>query len=386
MNLKAVPQRIDQCGWQGRELGSEESDSGNRSVVAAPGSDPHAGVLDARVVIVDDDPALLEMLRIHLEDAGHRELMLVQDSTRALDLLRVSSPDLLLTDVRMPRVSGFDLLAQVRADPRLGHLPVIVLTSAGDAATRLQALELGATDFLAKPVDPSELVLRLRNNVAMKIYNDQLAVSRRESDRLLLSILPEPVAERLKRGEQVADHFEEATVLFADLVDFTRFAAQADAATVVRQLNEVFRAFDQLVEARGLEKIKTVGDAYMLAGGVPTRRQDHARAVVEAGLAMRSACKRLHAQNRASFEVRIGVHTGPVVAGVIGSSKFAYDLWGDTVNVASRMESHGLPGEIQISDATRCAIGDEFLVEARGPVEIKGKGSMQTWFVRGARS
>ncbi len=357
--------------------------------VVAPAARPvvevAAGPAQAQIVIVDDDPAVLETLRVHLEDAGYRDLVLVDQSSRAMDVLRMSPPDLLVTDVRMPEVSGFDLLAQVRSDPRLAHLPVIVLTSASDAPTRLEALRLGATDFLAKPVDPSELLLRMRNNLAVKAYQDELASSRQVSDRLLLSILPEPVADRLKRGETVADHVHDATVLFADLVNFTDFAARTDAATVVRLLNEVFRVFDQIVETRGLEKIKTVGDAYMLAGGVPTRRPDHARVVVDAALAMLSACDRLRDQGHADFQVRIGVSTGPVVAGVIGTSKFAYDLWGDTVNVASRMESHGLPGRVHVSDSTREAIAEHFITEPRGVLEIKGKGLMTTWFVKGKR-
>jgi class 3 adenylate cyclase len=200
----------------------------------------------------------------------------------------------------------------------------------------------------------------------------------------LLSILPAPVAERLKRGEtDVADYFDETTVLFADLVGFTNFASKNDATTVVQQLNEVFGAFDQIVEARGLEKIKTIGDSYMLAGGLPRPSKDHARRVVDAGLAMLSLTDRMVAQGYAVSELRIGVHSGPVVAGVIGTSKFYYDLWGDTVNVASRMESSGVAGQLQISDATRLAIGDGFRIEARGTIDIKGKGAMDTFFVLG---
>ena len=352
---------------------------------ASPALAVQATVSTARIFIVDDDRAVLESLRIHLEDAGYGDVVLSEDSSCAMELLRSAQPDLLLTDLRMPQVTGFDLLEQVRADRELAHLPVVMLTADSDAATRMRALELGVTDFLAKPVDPSELMLRVRNHLVVKSYQDELAASRSESDRLLLNILPESVADRLKRGEVVADHFDEATVLFADLVNFTDFSSRTDAASVVRHLNEVFRLFDQLVAASGVEKIKTIGDAYMLAGGVPTPRPDHARAVLDVGLAMLSACEGLQAWAQSDFQLRIGVHTGPVLAGVIGSSKFSYDLWGDTVNVASRMESQGVPGRIQISDATRCAVGDRFDLEHRGEVHVKGKGAMRTWFVRGAR-
>ena len=336
--------------------------------------------------MVDDEPTVLEILKIHLGDAGYGNVITLTDSSRALDLLRASPPDILLTDLMMPNVDGLQLLAGVRADARLAHLPVIVLTSSRDGDVKYQALNLGANDFLSKPVDPSELVIRLRNNIKVKHYQDQLAEARRESDRLLLSILPEPVAERLKRGESVTDHFEDATVLFADLVNFTDFASRASASTVVDQLNEIFRTFDRLVVARGLEKIKTIGDSYMLAGGVPVRRADHASAVVDTALAMIEVTGQFCELGRACGQLRIGVHTGPLVAGVIGTSKFSYDLWGDTVNVASRMETHGVTGSVQISETTRAAIGDAFELEARGPVDIKGKGLMETWFVTGRRS
>jgi class 3 adenylate cyclase len=230
-------------------------------------------------------------------------------------------------------------------------------------------------------VDPSELLLRVRNHLAVKSYQDELTASRSQSDRLLLSVLPGAVAERLKRGETVADEIAQATVLFADLVAFTDFAARADAASVVRRLNEVFRAFDALVAARGLEKIKTIGDAYMVAGGVLAPRPDHAAAVVEAGLEMIAACDRLRERGHPGLSLRVGVHTGPLVAGVIGDSKATYDLWGDTVNVASRMESMGLPGRVQLTDATRQAMGGRLPLVRRGVVEVKGRGPMLTWFV-----
>lgn len=355
------------------------------AVTIPPRSELHAAFTPhVRVMMLDDESTVIEILKIYLSDAGYEDIIATNDSARAMDLLRVATPDVLITDLMMPAVDGFEILRQVRADPRLSHIPVIVLTASTASSNKLRALELGATDFLAKPVDPSELVLRLRNNLAVKAYQDELQRAHQESDRLLLSILPAPVAERLKRGEtDVADYFEAATVLFADLVDFTDFASKTDAATVVQRLNRVFQAFDQIVEARGLEKIKTIGDSYMLAGGLPRPSADHARTVVDAALAMLSITDRMAAQGHADSQLRIGVHTGPLVAGVIGTSKFYYDLWGDTVNVASRMESSGIAGRIQISEATRLAIGDEFKVEARGAIDIKGKGPMETFFVLG---
>ncbi len=348
---------------------------------AAP--DPEPPLTSARILMVDDEPTTLDVLEMYLEEAGYRQLVATDEPATVMGLLEAEPPDVLLLDLMMPVVSGFDILAMVRSERRFAHLPVVILTSSTDSEVKLRALGLGATEFLSKPVDPSELVLRLQNILSVKAYQDRIRAERENSERLLLNILPEPVAERLKRGEQtIADQFEEATVLFADLVNFTEFAAGTDAVTLVGRLNEVFQAFDELVGERGLEKIKTSGDAYMLVGGVPVPRADHADAVVEAGLAMIEALARLGGREH-RFALRVGVHTGPLVAGVIGFSKFSYDVWGDTVNVASRMESHGVAGCIQVSEDTRRRLSERFVCEPRGPVSIKGKGTMSTFLVRG---
>ena len=200
------------------------------------------------------------------------------------------------------------------------------------------------------------------------------------SERLLLNVLPEPVAQRLKRHEGViADRFEEATVLFADIADFTPLSAGLAPEAVVELLNGVFSDFDRLAEEHGLEKIKTIGDAYMVAAGIPMPRPDHCRAIAEMALAM-VAVTALH---RDGVRLRVGIDTGPVVAGVIGRRKFIYDLWGDTVNTASRMESHGIPGEIQVTERVVAALDGGYLLEARGTIEVKGKGPMPTWILRG---
>jgi class 3 adenylate cyclase len=199
------------------------------------------------------------------------------------------------------------------------------------------------------------------------------------SERLLLNVLPEPIAVRLKKDEGViADRFEHATVLFADIVDFTPISAVISAHEVVELLDAVFSEFDDLAERHGLEKIKTIGDAYMVAAGIPIPLPDHVRAVADMALAMLAVA----AAHREGLGLRIGIDTGPVVAGVIGRNKFIYDLWGDTVNTASRMESHGVPGKIQVTERVVVALGDDYVLEPRGTVEIKGKGPMPTWFLR----
>ena len=214
----------------------------------------------------------------------------------------------------------------------------------------------------------------------------QLAQERAKSEALLLNVLPAEIASRLKSDpSHIADGFAEATILFADIVGFTDLSARLSPAEVVAMLNRLFTAFDDLADRHGLEKIKTIGDAYMVVGGLPEPRADHAEAVVAMALGMRDAVAAVAKETGYGLKVRIGANTGPVVAGVIGKKKFAYDLWGDAVNTASRMESHGVPGEIQVTEATWAKVKDRFALESRGTITVKGKGEMPAWFVRGGK-
>jgi class 3 adenylate cyclase len=214
-----------------------------------------------------------------------------------------------------------------------------------------------------------------------------LAVEQERSERLLLNVLPAPVAARLKdQPGVIADAFQEVTVLFADMVNFTALSARMSASEVVTLLNAVFSAFDEVAEKRGLEKIKTIGDAYMVVGGLPTPRPDHAEAVVEMALDMRDELVRLSDQQGMPLQMRFGIHTGSVVAGVIGTRKFLYDLWGDTVNIASRMESQGVADCIQITEATYERLPEGYRVEKREPIQVKGRGELTTYLVRPHRS
>jgi adenylate cyclase len=203
-----------------------------------------------------------------------------------------------------------------------------------------------------------------------------------QSDGLLLNVLPPSIAQRLKRDPGViAERYEDVTVLFADVADFTTFAERISPERLVGVLNEIFSAFDRLTKERGLEKIKTIGDAYMVAGGLPEPRPDHAQAVAELALDMQSQFAQVCEELGVSLAIRIGINSGPVVAGVIGRHKFIYDLWGDTVNIASRMESQGVPGRIQVTDATYQRLADGFRFEDRGEIEVKGKGRLRAYLL-----
>jgi adenylate cyclase len=210
----------------------------------------------------------------------------------------------------------------------------------------------------------------------------ELQAERAKSERLLLNVLPEPIAARLKETDGIiAEGFDEATVLFADIAGFTAIAGRVPPTRVVAMLDQIFTLFDRLADEQGLEKIKTIGDAYMVAGGIPVPRTDHTEAVAEMALAMREAVAGLLAATGEPLALRIGMDTGPIVAGVIGRRKFIYDLWGDAVNTASRMESHGVPGQIHVTDRVERRLRDRYDFRPRGVVDVKGKGPMTTYLL-----
>ena len=218
--------------------------------------------------------------------------------------------------------------------------------------------------------------------------NANLEMEREKSDRLLLNILPSSIAERLKAGESViADYFESSTILFADIAGFTKLSAQMESpAKLVEILNSIFTAYDSIASSYQLEKIKTIGDCYMLAGGIPTPTDDHPEKIVRAGLDMIKIFGEITEKWGIPVTIRVGIHTGSVVAGVIGKTKFVYDLWGDAVNTASRMESHGMPGKVHCSESVQSRLQNKFNFDDRGIIEVKGKGPMHTFFVIGEKA
>jgi guanylate cyclase len=214
---------------------------------------------------------------------------------------------------------------------------------------------------------------------------DALRVEQERSERLVLNVLPAAIALRLKdEPVAIADGYESVTVLFADIVGFTQFADRREPHEVVAVLNDLFSRFDELADRCGVEKIKTIGDAYMAVGGLPVPRLNHEAAVAEMALAMREVVERYNHDTASELAIRVGIASGPVTAGVIGNRKFSYDVWGDTVNMASRMESHGVVGGIQVTPTVMRALGDRFEFEERGVVDVKGKGPTTTYLLHRA--
>ncbi len=330
---------------------------------------------DASLLVVDDDENNRLLLSRRLKKQGF-EVMEAENGRQALQLIRCQHFDLILLDIRMPEMDGFQVLEILKKDHKFSHIPIIMISGLDEIDSVVHCIELGAEDFLQKP--PKQVILNAK--ISATLERKRL----RDSERaLLLNIFPQEIVERLKNGERViADDFDEVTVLFSDLVGFTELSADIFAEDLVEKLNTIFFAFDLLTEKYDLEKIKTIGDAYMLVGGLPTERPDHAEAVANMAIEMLKEIDRLNKENNNNFRIRIGMHTGPVVAGVIGKHKFNYDLWGDTVNIASRMESLGIPGGIQVSETTYQHIKDKFIFEKRGPIDVKGKGKMVTYLLK----
>jgi class 3 adenylate cyclase len=288
-------------------------------------------------------------------------------------------------------MDGYEVLERLKQDSDSRHVPVLMLSGYSEIDSVVRCVQMGAEDYLTKPFNAVLLQARVGACLEKKRLRDhememfrQLSLEKENSDRLLLNILPPSIADRLRGGEQIiVDSFAAVTVLFADLVGFSQLAVRLSATELVRTLNTMFSAFDALAARFGLEKIKTIGDAYMAVGGLPERTDNHAERAAEMALAMQEETNRFSRESGYDLSIRVGLHTGPVVAGVIGTHKFSYDLWGDTVNIASRMESHGHPSAIQVSAETERRLRDKYVFITRGRIAIKGQGELMTYLLMG---
>jgi adenylate cyclase len=352
----------------------------------------------AKVLLVDDSRLIRMGLRRSLVEIGLTDITEAGDGREAIETLVREHFDLMLLDMEMPEMNGMEVLAVLRDTPHHPWPPVIVISGGTSLDDAVRCIELGAEDYLSKPFNPVLLRARVKTSVERKRLRDQEALRMRQlkrqhealaseqakTEQLLLNILPRKIAQRLKAGEEhIADAFPNVSVLFADMVGFTAMSRTMTASALVEVLGDLFSRFDLITEKHGLEKIKTIGDCYMLAGGVPEPSDDHAHAVIDAALEFCTALEDMRERTGGALRMRIGVHSGPIVAGVIGLRKFTYDLWGDTVNVASRMESTGEPGRIHVSVNTANLIRKDFQLESRGSIEVKSLGQVETFFVNG---
>ena len=352
-------------------------------------------ILHGKILIVDDQEANTILIERMLRSNGYDCITSTQEPRDVFDLHRRNQYDLILLDLQMPGMDGFQVMDRLKEIETWGYLPVLVITAQPEQ--KLRALKAGAKDFVSKPFELAEVLIRVHNMLevrllhleSMRLYN-RVVAEQKVSERLLLNVLPHVIAERLKGrpevtaggfSEIIADRFADVTVLFVDIVEFTKFSETVSAEVLVDVLNDIFTRFDNIADKRGLEKIKTIGDSYMAAAGLPVPMVDHTLRAAHMALDILEEMDRFNAERGYNLKVRIGINTGAVVAGVIGRRKFHYDLWGDVVNTASRMESHGIAGRIQVTDSTQERLCKMFLLEERGEISVKGKGEMHTWFL-----
>jgi adenylate cyclase len=355
-----------------------------------------SAILKAKILIVDDQQANVLLLETLLTGAGFASIASTLDPRAVYALHEKNRFDLILLDLQMPGMDGFEVMEALKPLEKDGVLPVLVITAQPDH--KLRALRAGARDFVSKPFEVAEVLMRVHNMLEVRLLHaeirrkndelkklfDQVVAERKISERLALHVPPDSIAARLQaRPDVAADSFADVTVLIADIVGFTDLTPAVSSERLALLLDGIFATFDGLAQERGLKKVKTLGNSYMAVAGVPVTASDHAVRAAHLALDMIAALDRFNERSEHSLQVRIGIATGPVVAGVIGKRMYLYDVWGDAVNTASRMESHGVAGRVTVSESTRRLLGEPFLLEDRGALEVEGQGELKTWFVSG---
>jgi class 3 adenylate cyclase/DNA-binding NarL/FixJ family response regulator len=393
-----------------------------------------------QILMAEDSPVQGVVLRRALTNNGF-QVRWAKNGAEALKLVREDVPELIISDIEMPEMNGLEFCRTIKTDPNLKHIPFILCSSLSDPEDIITGLENGADGYVTKPYDEKYLMYRvsalLSNPIRMdheshepveiyyagrkhKIVADRLQIlnlllstyentvkqnhelvetqiqlrkinqrldqSLGESDRLLRNILPEEVASELKKEGKVQPvTYDSVTVLFTDFMNFTQIAQSMSAEELVAELDKCFSYFDQVCQNYNLEKLKTIGDSYMCAGGIPSANATHPVDAVLGALEIQSFMRQLRELKQMTgapyWRLRLGINTGPLVAGVIGEKKFAYDVWGDTVNVASRMETYGEIERVNISRETYELVKDFFDCEFRGAQEVKNKGTVEMYFV-----
>ncbi|MBT5782354.1 MAG: response regulator [Candidatus Marinimicrobia bacterium] len=347
--------------------------------------------ISGRILAVDDNINNTSLLKKRMEKKGHQVITANDGKEALIELLNSDNDiDVVLLDIIMPKMNGFEVLKYIRNDKRLFDLPVIMISSMDDTDSIFRCIEFGADDYVKKPFDNSILEARINTSIEKRQLREkektlliELQEERKKSDNLLLNILPRKIADRLKTGEvTIADKHENVTILFADLVSFTPQAKDLSAQKLVGILNSIFKRFDVSADLYDIEKIKTIGDSYFAVGGLKTNPKDGARKVIQFSKEMILIIKEINNfVEEMNLEIRVGVHTGDVVAGVIGKNKFAYDLWGSTVNMANRLETTSENGKIHISTETKEILGNSFTYTTREKINIKGIGETRTYFI-----
>ena len=357
------------------------------------------GILGAKILIVDDKAANVMLLERMLSGAGYVGVTSTQDPRAVCALHAEHLYDLIVLDLQMPGMDGFAVMEGLKPLEQDGYLPVLVITAQPNH--KLRALKAGAKDFISKPFEIAEVLTRVRNMLEVRLLHveirrknaelqrlfDQVVAERQRSERLALLVPPDSIAARLQaRPDVTEENLTNVTVLIADVVGFAGLTPARGADELTAQLEEIFAAFDERALPGGLRKVKTLGNSYMAAAGAPLSTDDHAARSTQVAREMMDVLEQYNARTGSSLQVRIGIASGPAVAAVIGKRQYLYDLWGDAVAIAARMQSHGVAGSVQLSESTQRLLGDSFALEARGALEVEGLGDVQTWFLQQSKT
>lgn len=339
----------------------------------------------SRVLVVDDIEENLRVLSETLTQHGFYPLQ-AKSGSRAIEICRRAQPDLILLDIQMPGLNGFETIAKLKEDDSTRDIPVIFISALADVDDKVRGFQAGGVDYVSKPFREEEVIARVDAHIKLRNATRQIEEERKKSDQLLRNVIPDPIIEQLKStGTAPPRTYDDVTVLFTDIVNFTGTAESLNPEQLIGELNDLFTAFDRIIAEAGCERIKTIGDAYLAVGGMSRMRDgadtDHPSRIVQAALQMRDYVA--ERDGLVDWQIRVGVHTGEIVGGIVGTQKYLFDIFGDTVNTASRMESLSEPMEITISGDTADRVGSAFVLSECAPVTVKGKGEMRVTRVTG---
>ncbi|MBI9099266.1 MAG: response regulator [Spirochaetaceae bacterium] len=335
----------------------------------------------SRVLIVDDIEENLKVLTETLTEEGFYPLQ-AKSGERAIAIARKAQPDLILLDIKMPGMDGYETIGKLKEDPETAAIPVIFISALNQIEDKVKGFTSGAVDYVSKPFQKEEVIARVGTHLKLRKALRNVEAEKEKSEKLLLNVLPSRVAEELKETGTSKPHlFKNVTLLFSDFVGFTPLSAIMEPERLINKLNEMFTVFDEIMDKHNCERIKTIGDAYLAVSGIPDENPDHALNIVNAAIDMKNYLLKDGENSSNPWQVRIGIHSGSVVGGIVGTKKYIYDIFGDSVNTASRMECHSEPNRINISEATWSLVKDKFSFEKRDPVEVKGKGMMEMYFL-----
>jgi class 3 adenylate cyclase len=336
----------------------------------------------SRILIVDDIEENLRVLTETLTEEGFYPLQ-AKSGERAIAIAKKAKPDLILLDIKMPGMDGYETIAKLKSDPETAPIPVIFISALNQIEDKVKGFTAGAVDYVSKPFQKEEVIARVGTHLSLRQALRNVEIEREKSEKLLLNILPESVARELKdTGASIPQRFDNVTFFFSDFVGFTGMSAEVEPEELIEQLNELFTEFDNIMERNGCERIKTIGDAYLAVCGIPEADPRHGENIIKAAQEIIAFLDSYRQETGRQWKVRIGIHSGSAVGAIVGTKKYIYDVFGDSVNTASRMESNSEPGRINISETTFDLVKDRFEFEEREPVMVKGKGQMNMFFLK----